>query len=121
MAGDFEILVLGTGEDRRNERGQARGAGAGARRMNGSTERVAWQPGQPVATAQDHAEWQAWRRARIREGQRWRRSRVRRTDYYPSEEAAAVIDRLRTRSAGGDASSILNRIIAEWATASGIK
>jgi hypothetical protein len=32
-----------------------------------------------------------------------------------------VIDSLRTRRAGGDASSILNRIVAEWADASGIK
>lgn len=89
--------------------------------MNGFSEHAGWQPGQPVVTAQDHAEWQAWRRARILEGQRWRRSRMRRIDYYPSEEAAAVIDRFRTRYAGGDASSILNRIIAEWADASGIK
>ena len=55
------------------------------------------------------------------EGQRWRRSRMRRIDYCPSQEAAAVIDCLRTRRAGGDASSILNRIIAEWADTSGIK
>ena len=46
---------------------------------------------------------------------------MRRIDYYPSNEAAALIDRLRTRFAGGDASSILNRIVAEWADASGIK
>ena len=89
--------------------------------MDGSMERAMWQPGQPVVTEQDHEEWQAWRRARILEGQRWRRSRLRRIDYYPSKEAAAVIDRFRTRRAGGDASSILNRIVAEWADASGIK
>jgi hypothetical protein len=63
--------------------------------MDGSMERAMWQPGQPVVTEQDHEEWQAWRRARILEGQRWRRSRLRRIDYYPSKEAAAVIDRLR--------------------------
>jgi hypothetical protein len=46
---------------------------------------------------------------------------MRHIDYYPSEQAAAVIDRFRSRHAGGDASSILNRIVAEWADASGIK
>jgi hypothetical protein len=89
--------------------------------MNGSRERAAWQPDQPVITAQDHAEWQAWRRARILEQQRYWRKQMRRIDYYPSKEAAAVIDRFRTRRIGGDASSILNRIVAEWAEASGIK
>jgi hypothetical protein len=89
--------------------------------MNGSMERAAWQPGRPVITAQDHAEWQAWRRARILEQQRERRKQMRRIDYYPSEEAAAVVDRFRIPRVGGDASSILNRIIAEWADASGIK
>jgi hypothetical protein len=89
--------------------------------MNGSVERAPWQPGRPVVTAQDHAEWQAWRRARILEQQREWRKQMRRIDYYPSKEAAAVIDRFRHRYAGGDASSILNRIIAEWADAFGIK
>jgi hypothetical protein len=89
--------------------------------MNGSMERARWQPGQPVVTAQDHAEWQAWRRARILEGQRERRKQMRRIDYYPSEAAAAVIDRFRVPRVGGDASSILNRIVAECTEASGIK
>jgi hypothetical protein len=89
--------------------------------MNGSMERMAWRPGQLVITAQDHAEWQAWRRARILELQRERRKQMRRIDYYPSKEAAAVSQHLRTRRVGGDASSILNRIVAEWADASGIK
>jgi NAD(P)-dependent dehydrogenase (short-subunit alcohol dehydrogenase family) len=44
-----------------------------------------------------------------------RRHRLRRIDYYPSEEAAAIINKLRTRGVGGDASSILNRILSEWA------
>jgi hypothetical protein len=82
---------------------------------------VGWQPGQPVVTAQDHAEWQAWRRARILEGQRWRRSRARRIDYFPSKEMAVAIDLFRARAAGGDASSTLNRIVAELADASGIE
>src|SRR3954447_25898363 len=98
-----------------------RGTGAETCDMNGLMERAGWQPGQPVVTEQDHAEWQAWRRARILQGQRWRRSRMRRIDYYPSKEAAAVIDRLRHRYANGDTSSVLNRIVAEWADASGIK
>jgi hypothetical protein len=89
--------------------------------MNDSVERAAWQPGRPVITAQDNTEWQAWRRARILELQRERRKQMRRIDYYPSKEAAVSIDRFRTRSAGGDASSILNRIVAEWVDASGIK
>lgn len=83
--------------------------------MIGSIERVRWQPGRPVVTAQDHAEWQAWRRARILEQQRDRRKQMRRIDYYPSQEAAAMIDRFRHRYAGGDTSSVLNRIVAEWA------
>jgi hypothetical protein len=89
--------------------------------MNGSMERVRWQPGRPVVTAQDDAEWQAWRRARILEQQRERWKQMRRIDYYPSKEAAAVIDRFRHRYANGDTSSVLNRIVAEWADASGIK
>jgi len=45
---------------------------------------------------------------------------MRRIDYYPSPEAVAIIDRLRTRRAGGDASSIVNKIIHEWATGCGV-
>jgi hypothetical protein len=56
------------------------GAGTESGDMNSSAERATWQPVQPVVTAQDHADWQAWRRARILEGQRWRRSRMRRID-----------------------------------------
>jgi hypothetical protein len=74
-----------------------------------------WQPGTPVITEQDDADWQAWRRARALKLQRKRRQSMRRIDYYPSEAAARVIDRLRTRAVGGDASSNLNRILAEWA------
>lgn len=46
--------------------------------------------------------------------QRQRRSGKRRLDYYPSQDAATVIDGLRTKSVGGDASSIINRIIGDW-------
>ena len=86
--------------------------------MSHDAARSPWQPGMPVITAQDHAEWQVWRRERILEQQRERRRRERRIDYYPSKEAAAIVDGMRSRYAGGDASSILNRIVAEWAEAS---
>ena len=86
--------------------------------MSHDATRSPWQPGMPVITAQDHAEWQAWRKERILEQQRERRRRERRIDYYPSKEAAAIVDGMRSRCAGGDASSILNRIVSEWAGAS---
>ncbi len=54
-------------------------------------------------------------RQRILSLQRERRKGLRRIDYYPSETAAAVIEKLRMPRAGGDASSILNRIVSEWA------
>jgi hypothetical protein len=60
-------------------------------------------------------------RERKLDQQRERRRTERRIDYYPSKQAAAIIDGLRTSRAGGDFSSILNRIVAEWAAASGIK
>jgi len=84
-------------------------------------DRIPWRPGAPVVTEQDLAEWQAWRRERILQLQRERRASLRRIDYYPSPAAGEIIDRLRTHVAGGDASSILNRIVAAWADASGIK
>jgi hypothetical protein len=84
-------------------------------------DRIPWRPDAPVVTEQDLAEWQAWRRERILQLQRERRASLRRIDYYPSPAAGEIIDRLRTHVAGGDASSILNRIVAEWADASGIK
>jgi hypothetical protein len=80
--------------------------------------RTRWQPGMPVITAQDHAEWMTWRHDRALTLQRDRRKRLRRIDYYPSEEADAVIDRLRKPYGGGDTSSILNRIVCEWAASS---
>jgi hypothetical protein len=70
----------------------------------------------PVISEQDHLEWDASRREGILTAQRHRRSRLRRIDYADvSTEAGAIIDRLRGRSAGGDFSSILNRIVLEWA------
>lgn len=83
--------------------------------------RSPWQPGVPVVTEQDLAEWDKYRRERILAQQRERRRSMRRIDYYPSDAATEIIDRFRGRTAGRDASSILNRIVAEWAAASGIK
>ena len=60
------------------------------------------------------------RRARANETQRERRKRLKRLDFYASPEVIAVIDSLRVPRVGGDASSILNRIVKEWVTASGI-
>lgn len=76
---------------------------------------MTWQPGRPVATAQDHAEWEAWRKESKREQQRWRRARYPRIDYYPSEEAAEIIRSMVEPRAGGDYSSVLNRIVEGWA------
>jgi hypothetical protein len=84
-------------------------------------DRIPWRPGAPVLTEQDLAEWDKYRRERILAQQRERRRSMRRIDYYPSDAAAEIIDRFRGRTAGQDASSILNRIVAEWAAASGIK
>jgi hypothetical protein len=61
-----------------------------------------------------HADGSA-RRRRILVLQSARRSRLRRIDYYADETAAAIIGKLRAPRVGGDASSILNRIVAEWA------
>jgi hypothetical protein len=61
------------------------------------------------------------RRTHILALQSARRSRLRRIDYYADEAAEAIIDKLRAPGIGGDASSILNRIVAEWAAAVPIK
>ena len=79
------------------------------------SSRAGWQPGMPVITAQDHAEWTTWRHDRALTLQKDRRKRLRRIDYYPSKEVAALIEGQRTPQCGGDASSILNRIVGEWA------
>ena len=73
---------------------------------------IPWQPGMPVVTEQDRADWQDWRRERILHPQRERRRSLRRID----------IDGIRINRPGGDASSIIDRIIGEWvADRSGIK
>jgi hypothetical protein len=72
---------------------------------------MTWQPGQPILSARDDADWQAWRKARKLEQQRARRQRYPRIDYYPSEAALALIEvNLRNR-AGGDFSSVIDRLI----------
>ena len=59
-------------------------------------------------------------RARANETQRERRKRRRRIDFYASPETVAVVEGLRSLRIDGTASAILNRIVAEWAAASGI-
>ena len=53
-------------------------------------------------------------RALARERQRRRRMGRQRVDYYPDENALVAIDALRIGHVGGDASSIINLIIADW-------
>ena len=55
------------------------------------------------------------RKARRAANQRIRRSTRPRIDYYPDAVALAVIEKFRAHRIGGDASSILNRIISAWA------
>ena len=70
-----------------------------------------WQPGLPVVTATDHAQWQAWCKARKLEQQRARRQTYPRIDYYPSKTAhAAILERTRP-CAGGDFSSVIDHLI----------
>lgn len=64
----------------------------------------------------DRAEWRRWRRERSLMHQRERRARMRRIDYQDvSDEAAAIIDSECGSFPGGDYSSVLNRIVTEWA------
>ena len=60
------------------------------------------------------------RRARANELQRERRKRFKRLDFYASAETVEIIDSLRKPRVDGTASAIINRIIGEWADASGI-
>lgn len=79
-----------------------------------------WQPGQPLLSEADHHQWQIWRKQQILEAQRHRRATLRRIDYYPSPEAAKVIDGLTGRYAGRDYSSVIDRLVLAVGT-SGIK
>jgi hypothetical protein len=81
---------------------------------------MTWPPGLPVTTASDHAEWQAWRKARKLEQQRERRQRYPRIDYYPSAEARAVIEAVAhtRRGVDGTWSAVIDALVCG---ASGIK
>ncbi|MHB8447378.1 MAG: hypothetical protein ACYC9P_05575 [Rudaea sp.] len=70
-----------------------------------------WVPGQPIVTAADNADWQAWCKANKLQAQRDRRRMYRRIDYYPSEEAQEVIDARTCRNVGGDYSSIIDALV----------
>lgn len=76
---------------------------------------MSWAPGQPVLTETDKAEWLAWRKDRKRQQQRARRARNPRIDYYPSPEALGLIESMWRPRAGHDVSSVINRVVAEWA------
>ncbi len=67
------------------------------------------QPCMPIVTAHDEEE----RRARALARQRERRRDLRRIDYYPSGEAAEILDQLRA-DVGISISYILDQIIVEW-------
>ena len=58
-------------------------------------------------------EWNIQRKARILELQRERRRTSRRIDYYPSKEALQAIEERCYRYAGGDYSSVINRLILD--------
>ena len=54
--------------------------------------------------------------------QRQRRARMARIDYYPSPDALALIESLRTRyGPTNNNSGIIDTIIAEWAELAGLK
>ncbi|MBI5722062.1 MAG: hypothetical protein HZC37_30680 [Burkholderiales bacterium] len=76
---------------------------------------MSWQPGQRVRSEQDQRDWQQWRRDRKREAQRARRAQYPRIDYYPDDAADKLIRSMSGRFVGGDFSSVINRIVGEWA------
>lgn len=83
---------------------------------------MAWQPGQPIKSAQDEADWQEGKRRTKAEGQRDRRSRYRRLDYIDvSDQAARVSDaevataQRERRYIDSTYSAVRNRIVMEWA------
>jgi len=76
---------------------------------------MTWQPGQPILSASDDAEWRAWRKARKLEQQRERRRRYPRIDYYPSGAARAVIMANAGNHPGGDFSTVIDRLILSGA------
>jgi hypothetical protein len=85
-------------------------------RITESSHMDVWKPGQPVLTAQDHADWLTWRDERKRQQQRDRRARYPRIDHYPDKHADELIRCLSGPFVGGDFSSIINRIVGDWAS-----
>ncbi len=78
-----------------------------------------WQPGRPVLSEQDAADWRAWRKARALDLQRQRRRSPSylRIDFYAYGPTA---DLIRSMVSTGEAScyaAAIDRIIAEWAEA----
>lgn len=76
-----------------------------------------WQPGQPVVTAADVADWQVWKRTSKLKAQRQRRAQYRRIDYYPGNDAQAIIDARTRPSCGGDYSSVIDALLLAGASA----
>ncbi|MBB6186192.1 hypothetical protein [Rhodanobacter sp. MP7CTX1] len=72
---------------------------------------MTWQPGLPVLTASDYAQWQAWCKARKLEQQRERRRKYPRIDYYPSKAAQAAIDTRAGCFAGGNYSAVIDALV----------
>lgn len=72
---------------------------------------MTWEPGQPVISADDFAQWEEWKRTRKREGQRKRRKVYRRIDYYPSTEALRVIERRTHPHVTGTYSAIIDTLV----------
>lgn len=73
-----------------------------------------WKPGMRVLTAADEAAWLQWRKDRKREAQRERRAHYPRIDYYPGDLACKLIRGMAGPHVGGDYSSVIDRIVAEW-------
>jgi len=72
---------------------------------------MTWQPGQPILSASDDADWQAWRKARKLEQQRDRRQRHPRIDYTPSNAAREAIRARTFHCVGGDQSSVIDQLV----------
>jgi len=65
-------------------------------------------------TDEQYRQWQRQRKLDILQNQRVRRRMYRRIDYYPSDEAAAVIDAL-VRSNEADYSRVIDALILSYA------
>lgn len=77
-----------------------------------------WQPGQPILTATDRQKWQEWRKCEILQAQRRRRAELRRIDYYPSPEAARLIDRRTYPGVDGVYSRVIDKLLLKGAARS---